>query len=115
MSDTFRKIKQAYTSHRADWPLYKLDFSGHEIGQMISVLVSFSRYIYPAYDNLFVETERGAARISCVSDTAIRVEYFEVESTGDYEWIQAVDFVGNSNATTRKIVEQPASTITPLK
>lgn len=104
---TFDKAKAAFMSNQFNWPGCRMNMSGRDAVRIAAVLTSFSRYMFAAYDLFFVENERGAAYVTAISEEGIRVEYFEGSHKGEYEWIHAINHVGNADATTRTFVEQP--------
>jgi hypothetical protein len=107
---THKKVKAAYFSGKYTWNDMRHRVaikSGSDMCRVAGVFASLSRYILAAYDTLFVETERGVAVITCVSEEGIRVSYFQGKAKGDGEWIHANDHMGNMDATQRTFVEQP--------
>lgn len=105
MKSAFDKIKEV--AQTRDLSEYKTSFHAAEFANAVAVLTVFNRYIIQMYDTLWVENERGVGWVTCVDETAIRVHYICGPALGDYEWIQAIDFHGNSDASERTFVEQP--------
>ena len=105
---TFDKVKEAYISGQHNWESYRTGITGRDVARIAAILTSLSRYLITAYDLFFVETERGVAYVTDISEEGIRVKYFKGSHEGDYEWIHAIDHVGNADATTRTFVEQPS-------
>jgi hypothetical protein len=109
MKTTHQKAKEAYMLLQHDWPQKRLALTANEtFSSTVSLLAMFSPYLLPAYGTFFAENERGAAWVSVVSDTAIRLEYFEGPSKGDAEWVEASNFHGNADNPPRTFVRQPS-------
>lgn len=108
---TFEKVKKHYIDGYVDWTedIHRVMFSDMErkYGGIIiaNVFTIFSRYFLFMYNSIFIENDKGTAIITCIGDNGIRVEYFEGEFAGAYEWINC-DFMGNEDATKRIMVNQ---------
>jgi hypothetical protein len=90
MKKTHQKANDAYLLRQHDWTQQRLAFTTYEqFSSIVSVLATFSPCLLPACGTFFAENERGTAWVSAVSDTAIRLEYFEGPFQGDAEWVEA--------------------------
>lgn len=87
-------------------------FATENVACICSVMTAFNRYLLCAYNALFVENDCGVGRVTAINEVGIRVVYFTGEFAGNHEWIHAVNFQGNMNATPRKFKEQPISYLT---
>ena len=78
MKTTHQKANDAIPAPAARLATERLALTTYEqFSSTVSVLATFSPYLLPACGTFFTENKRGTAWVSAVSDTAIRLEYFE--------------------------------------
>lgn len=106
-SGTFRQAKSAYADGE-NWHQRKLMFGPCCVDKIAKTLGEFAPYLIAAYNCLFLETQFGAAVVTCISDQGIRIEYFNGVKDRDYEWLRfdGEKFLGDAD-TERRLVPQP--------
>lgn len=85
----FNAVKNAFFNNRdSDWMSKRTMFVQYDgsVDKIAKILLQYADYIGTCYDCLFMETEKGIARITCLNgeQNAIRLEYIKIT---DYEWI----------------------------
>jgi hypothetical protein len=108
---TYDKVKQFRRDHMfIPWEQKRLTIGNCLIADLIVTLVRFKPFLLAAYDTFFLETERGLAFVTGISEQGLRIEYFggKRRKRIGYEWLHFTNNAirGDSNVR-RRLVRQP--------
>lgn len=83
-TDLFSYVKYLYQRGR-NWNYEQTNWCGYDQLRMAKVFSGFAPYFLVVYNNFFVETNHGPARVTAISDEGIRIE--TLQEPTNYEWL----------------------------
>jgi len=85
-NDLFSHVKQMYFKGR-NWYTIGTHWTGYFTPAMANSFGRFAPYMLCIYDNFFLDTKHGHARVTAVSDDGIR---YELLDGSDYVWLHTI-------------------------